>query len=204
LALMACDDNCGQQLTEACKLAGIKIPEEVAVLGVDNDELICSLSDPALSSIHLDAETGGYLAAQLMERLIGNPSLKYNVLIEPTRIITRQSTDIYATADKHIAMALKFIHQNIYNALTVNDIVREIPLSRRAFEMKFKKATNQSVYQYILNLRAASFAEQLCQTEMPVLDIAQGMGMPDSGNFGRRFKQIMGSSPNAYRKQNKK
>ena len=127
IAIMACDDERAQNITEACRLSKIKIPEEIAILGVDNDDVTCNLADPPLSSIGLGIEQGGYEAAKLMHLLIENKDQKpYNIIVKPTSVFTRQSTDICATTDNQIAKALNFIHQNIENNINVDDVLKKV------------------------------------------------------------------------------
>ncbi|CAG4988975.1 Xylose operon regulatory protein [Dyadobacter sp. CECT 9275] len=200
IALMSCDDNQGQHITEACRQLGIRIPEEVAVLGVDNDEMICDLSDPPLSSISLDAEKGGYESARLMDHMIRNGTKHfYDIVVEPVQIITRHSTDIYATHDDHIASSLKYIHQNIDKNLHVDEVVKQVPLSRRALEKRFFEITGYPVYKYIFNLRIEKFTQKLLDTDMSVFEIALDMGLADSKNIARQFRQVKGCSPSVYR-----
>ncbi|MCE7043648.1 DNA-binding transcriptional regulator [Dyadobacter sp. CY312] len=200
IGLMACDDNQGQHITEACRHLGIRIPEEVAVLGVDNDEMICDLSDPPLSSIALDVEKGGYDAAKLLDQLIKHGVADYHdIVVKPTQVITRHSTDIYATNDDHIATSLKFIHQNIDKNLHVEEVVKQVPLSRRALEKRFLEITGYPVYKYIFNLRIEKFTQKLLDTDMSVFEIALDMGLTDSKNIARQFRQVKGCSPSVYR-----
>ena len=200
IGLMACDDNQGQHITEACRYLGIRIPEEVAVLGVDNDEMICDLSDPPLSSIALDVEKGGYDAAKLLHQLIKHGVADYHdIVVKPTQVITRHSTDIYATNDDHIATSLKFIHQNIDKNLHVEEVVKQVPLSRRALEKRFLEITGYPVYKYIFNLRIEKFTQKLLDTDMSVFEIALDMGLTDSKNIARQFRQVKGCSPSVYR-----
>lgn len=202
IALMACDDNQGQHITEACKHAGIRIPEEVAVLGVDNDETICNLSDPPLSSIGLNSEKAGYTAAQMMDRLIRVKGTRIqDIIVEPMQVITRQSTDIYAANDQYIAMALKFIHQHIHANIHVADVLKHLPLSRRALEKRFQQITGMPVYKYICNLRIEKFAEKLCETEKNITEIAFESGFTDTKNISRQFKLLKGVTPYEYRKK---
>jgi LacI family transcriptional regulator len=202
VAIMACDDDQGQHITEACRHAGIRIPEEVAVLGVDNDEMICNLSDPPLSSISLDAEKGGYEAAKLMHLMIRNKVKKiYNIEVQPVQIITRHSTDIYATNDAYISSTLRFIHQNIHTNLKVEKILQQVPLSRRSLEKRFQQITGFPIYKYIYNLRTEKFAQQLLETDKTVFEIALDIGLGDGKNISRTFKKIKGCTPNEYRKK---
>ena len=202
IALMACDDNQGQHITEACRHSKIRIPEEVAVLGVDNDEMVCEFSDPPLSSIGQDAEKGGYDAAKLLHEMIKNGTAEfYDIVVRPTQVITRQSTDIYATNDAFIATSLKYIHQNIDKNLQVNDVVKQVPLSRRALEKRFLDITGYPIYKYIFNLRIQKLSQKLLETDLTVFEIALEMGLTDSKNIARQFKQIKGCTPIEYRNQ---
>ena len=161
IALMACDDNQGMHITEACRVSNIRIPEEVAVLGVDNDEMLCNLSDPPLSSVALDIEKGGYEAARLLHTMIKTKNQEfYDIVVEPTQVVTRNSTDIYAAKDKYIGMALKYIHNNIEKNMKVSDVLTQVPLSRRSLEIRFQKVTGLPVYEYIFNLRIERFTQK--------------------------------------------
>lgn len=202
IALMACDDNQGQHVTEACRHSEIIIPQEVAVLGVDNDEMVCELSDPPLSSIAQDAENGGYQAAKLLEHMIKNGADNfYDIVVKPTQIVTRQSSDIYATNDQHIATVLKYIHLNLEKPIQVNDVVKQVPLSRRTLEKRFQEITGYPIYKYIFNLRMEKLSTKLLETDMNVFEIAIDLGLTDSKNISRQFKQLKGCTPSEYRKK---
>jgi len=200
VAIMTCDDNQGHHIIEVCNQCGLKVPEEVSVLGVDNDEIICTLSDPSLSSIQQDVEKGGYDAARLMEKMIKKPEARFeDVVVNPTHIVTRQSTDIYASDDHYISLALRYIHQHSDQKLSVDDIVRLVPLSRRLLETRFREVTGFSVYSYMLNLRIDKFAEKLIETDDSIVEIALEMGFSDYKNISRQFKTIKGCTPSEYR-----
>ena len=202
VALMACDDNQGLHITEASRHAGIRIPEDVAVLGVDNDEGICFLSDPPLSSISLDVEKAGYEAALLMQQMITkNKKYFYDIIVKPTHVNTRSSTDIYSTNDNYIVSALKYIHSNVDKNLKVDQVLKDVLLSRRSLEKRFIRTTGYPVYKYIYNLRIEKFAEKLLETNMTITEIAQELGLSDAKNIARQFKQIKGVTPLEYRKK---
>jgi LacI family transcriptional regulator len=202
IALMACDDDQGQHITEACKLAGIRIPEEVAVLGVDNDEVICNISDPTLSSISLAAVRGGYQAAALLDHMIVTKSLTGpSIIVRPIQVIDRESTDIFATSDPNIRQALRYIHQHIDQNLGVTDVLAQVAISRRAFEIRFQSITGLPVYQYILQLRMEKFTRQLIESDKPINELAIECGFPDTKNLARQFREIKGETPNEYRKK---
>ena len=202
IALMTCDDNQGHHVTEAAKHAGIRIPDEVSVLGVDNDEMICDLSDPALSSIELDTEKGGYEAARLMEKMINSKVLSAaDIVVKPTQVVTRHSTDVFASKDKYVVNALKYIHGNLDKNLKVDQVLKEVPLSRRSLEKRFMLTTGYPVYEYIYNQRIEKFTQKLLETDMTIFEIALDLGLSDSKNIARQFKQIKGVTPMEYRRK---
>lgn len=202
IAIMACDDARGQHITEACKHANIRIPEDVIVLGVDNDELTCNMSDPPLSSINLDTERGGYEAGRLMDLMIqGKVKKPRNVMVMPTYIVTRQSTDIAAVDDAYIAKALKYIHKNLDHDINVSDVLGQLTISRRSLEKKFQEVTGTSVYKYISKVRMQKFSERLLETDKRISEIAHESGLNLTNNVARQFKQIHGCSPSEYRKK---
>lgn len=198
---MACDDNQGNRITEICKVNNIRVPDKIAILGVDNDEIICNLSDPPLSSISQNIVRGGFEAAALIEFLINDEEAAYqDVVIQPVNIVNRLSTDFYSTTDAHIQTALKYIHQNIAADITVSDIVKQVPLSRRLLEMRFKQVTQQSIHKYIFNLRMERFAQLLLADDAPIADVAAQVGINNLKNLSRQFKALKNVSPHEYRK----
>ena len=202
IALMTCDDNQGHHITEAARHAGIRIPEEIAVLGVDNDEMMCDLSDPPLSSIGLDTEKAGYEVARLMAQMIEEKTcMGPDIIVKATQVITRHSTDIFASKDKYIVSALKYIHDNLDKNLKVDQVLKEVPLSRRSLEKRFVKTTGYPVYEYIYNQRIEKFTQKLLETDLTIFEIALDLGLNDSKNIARQFKQIKGLTPVEYRKK---
>lgn len=201
-ALLCCDDNQGNKITEVCKFSKIKIPNDIAVLGVDNDVSMCELSDPPLSSINLDIERAGYDTASLISFLMKNPGAPYHdVIIKPTSIINRISTNIFATDDKYIMKTLEFIHNHLDEPLGVEDLVKRLPLSRRLLEIRFKKITGKSVYQYILQFRMLQFAKLIQESTKPIVQIADEMGFNNYANLSKQFKLLKGCTPIEYRKK---
>lgn len=203
-AVFCCDDNQGNKITEICKSNRIQIPEHLAVLGVDNDTTLCELSDPPLSSVHLDIEAGGYETAELIMNLMTQKDFQpQDVIIKTTSIINRASTNSFATNDMYINEALEFIHSNLDKALNVTDLVKKLPLSRRLLEMRFKKVTGRSVYNYIIYNRIEEFARKIHETDKPINEIATEMEFYNYSNLVQQFKQIKGCTPTEFRKRNK-
>lgn len=206
VAIMSCDDNNAFLIVEVCrKLAldekadKVRIPDHIAVLGVDNDESVCCLSYPNLSSLNQEVEKGGYELARMIDNLIKVPSSpKKDVLVPIGNVVSRQSSDIFVNDDPSISKVLRFIHENISQKISVNDIVAEVPLSRRLLESRFKKELGTSIYDYIIRIRVEKIAELLSEG-YTVSEAAFELGLTDIKNVSRSFKRLMGCTPSEYR-----
>ena len=205
IAIMACDDNQGSNLIEACHGLGIRIPSEVSVMGVDNDESLCSLGSTTLSSVQIDIEEGGRETAALVERLVADPSAPVeDVVLKPVKVVSRMSTAAFATDDQQILKAILFIHKNALKKISVSDVMAEAALSRRLLERRFKSVTGKTLYEYITDQKLKHFAEQLEETDEQVINIALSMGENDTKSISRRFKQLYGCTPVEWRDKHRK
>lgn len=204
VAIMACDDNQGSNLIDACNSIGIRIPDEVSVIGVDNDEMVCSLNTPMLSSIQIDIERGGYKTAELIDKLVNHSGTEQkDIVLAPVKVVGRISTASFATNDKEIQLAVKFIHQNLHRKITVKHILAEVPLSRRLLERRFREVTKESIYQYITKMRVKLFADMLLETNEQVISIAISLGESDTKSLARKFKALYGCTPGQWRELHK-
>lgn len=202
-ALMACDDNQAIKITEACRTIKLKIPEQLTVIGVDNDKTLCNLSDPPLTSYDLNVKNGGYKTAALIDKMVcGHTFIGDDIYIDTIGIIERASANIFYTDDVHVLQAIKFINNNISSKLSVEDVLAKMSISRRTFEMKFRKNTSMSVYQYILTYRIKLLANLLINKDEHISTLAYRVGFQELKNVSRQFKKIMGSTPSDYRKIN--
>ncbi len=203
VALFCCDDAHALYITETCNMAGIRIPEEISLLGVDNDELLCGISDPPISSVELDVERGGYQTCALLHRqILDGTRQPFNVVINPIEVVQRQSSHLYNIKDPNVARIVDFIDGNFSSNLDMDSILGLVPLSRRSIETKFRKETGTTIYQYILKNRVEHFANLLITSDRPVFEIADEVGFGDSGNFSRIFRRMKGCSPQEYRLKN--
>ena len=202
VGLMCCNDERAKQLSELCKEENILVPEDIAILGTDNDELLCEICDPPLSSIAFNAELAGYEAAAALDAMMkGNQADKKSVAVLPTHIVTRQSTDIFATEDREVLLAMSFIHQNTNRLIQVSDVVERTCLSRRGLEKRFKKTLGHSVYEEILHVRIEAIGRMLIDTNLSITEIADVYGYEYVNNLARPFKKITGYSLLEYRKK---
>lgn len=202
IGILACDDTQANILLECCRLYGISVPSDVAVIGVDNDEVLCSMTDPPLSSIDVDMEGGGYALARMAQRMEKDPTYPgEDIVLKPLGIVTRMSSSMIATEDRNVQAALRFISENIEKKLQVKDVLQHVPMSRRSLEQHFQKATGMSVYSYISQARIEFFAQQLLASSEPVAVLAAKMDEPDAKSISRRFLAIKGCTPTEYRRE---
>jgi len=202
VALFACDDNFALQVSEMCKVNNINIPDELSLLGVDNDELICNLSHPSISSIVTDDENGGYQTGKMLQNLILNKNnIPFNINIDPVRIELRQSTEKYNISDSYVKTVLDYIHENIRLNISIDELTAIVPLSRRNLEKKFREATGTSVHQFILDKKVDLISTELLTTDKDLLDIAIETGFNDVRNVYRIFKKYTGYTPVSFRKK---
>ena len=202
VGLFACDDSFALRVSQMCKINNILIPEEISLLGVDNDELICHLSDPPISSIVTDVEKGGYEAGRLIDRM-GNNEIQdpFNIIIKPTRIELRKSTEKYDIENDYISQVVNFIEDHFTSDIDIEGLTELVPLSRRSLEVKFKEEMGKSIYQFILGCRIDYFANLLLTTDRTLFDLALESGFNDCKNIPRIFKKIKGCTPIEYRKR---
>lgn len=202
IAIMACDDNQGSLILEICKAAGINVPSEVAVIGVDNDEIMCSMTDPPLSSINVDIEKGGYELAAIASQMVREKRFMCeDILLKPTNVVPRASSNIFATADNAVLSALQYISDNAYHRISVDDVLGAAHISRRLLEQRFYKETGNTIYQYITMVRMNVFARLLLETKDPISEIAARLDEPDTKSISRRFLAVKGCTPMEFRKR---
>lgn len=203
VGLMTCTDDRSQDVIEACKIAALHVPEEVAIIGVDNDELVCELSGPPLSSIALNTQRSGYEAAELLDKMMSRKRKKFTdrtIVVHPTHIVTRQSTDILAMGDRDVVAAIRFIRRHAKEMIQVDDVVDTVTVSRRSLEQRFRKELGHSVLAEIKRARVDQVARMLVETNLSVSQISLALGYAGVENIARYFRSEKGMSPLAYRK----
>ncbi|MDQ0917823.1 DNA-binding transcriptional regulator [Paenibacillus sp. V4I5] len=204
IGIMACYDICGQQLLEACRIARIPVPDEVAVLGVDNDELLCELSNPPLSSIQTNAVKTGYQAAELLERMMSGEVIGGQMhLIEPLNVQVRLSTDVLAVEDKMVSDAVRFIRNHAYDDIQVQDILDQLKVSRRILESRFQKVLGRTPHDEIINVKLKLVKKLLLDTKLSLAVIAERIGFKHTEYMSVVFKRATGIRPGEFRQQNK-
>ena len=201
VGIMACNDDRGQHITEACGNAKIKVPYEVAVIGVDNDDQVCDIAYPSLSSVALDVDSAGFKISGLLDRMMeGEKMPPQTVIVQPNRVVIRQSTNIVAVQDKLVSQALNFIHQNAKRLIQVDDVVKFLSVSRSNIQEKFTKTLGRTVYDEIKRVRIDLICQMLIETDLSISDIALSLGYDNTNHIARYFRQKMKMSPLDYRK----
>lgn len=192
--------DCGRAVIEACRQAGVLVPEEVAVLASDDDPLLCETSLPPLSGILSSSEQSGYQAAALLDRLMhGKSPPKQPIVVQPTVVISRRSTDTLAIDNADLARAVAFIRTHASEAISVGDVVRRVPFSRRQLEQEFRRVLGRSPAQEIRRVRLERAGRLLVETDQPIPAVAESSGFRSPEHFTRTFKAQFGQSPLKYR-----
>lgn len=201
VGLFACNDVCGQQVLNACRELDVAVPEQIAVLGVDNDTVHCELAEPPLSSIQLNAKQIGSVAASLLDDMIeGRVSPPAKTFIDAAGVVVRQSTDIIAVDDPVVAKALRFIRQNAHLSISVEDVVGAAGVSRRQLERRFHQTLDRTPNDEIQRVRLRRVKRLLVTTELSLNDIAGKVGFEYPEYLSTVFKKAVGKSPMAFRK----
>lgn len=194
-------DGCALPLMNVCRKIGVAIPEQIAVLGVDNDSVICAVTQPPLSSISLGADRIGYEAASLLDRMMaGERPPKDGVIVDPEQVVARQSTDILTIADPDIALAIRMIREHACRDLQVSQVAQAAGLSRRALEQRFHRALGRTPKEVILRVQMDRARQLLQQTDIPIEQVARNSGFRSFKYFPRAFRRENGMTPRAYRR----
>ncbi len=204
VAIFACDDQYALYISETCKIHDINIPREISLLGVDNDNLLCNISNPPLSSIILDVEYGGYLAAKTISQLIrGEITQPSDITVRAIQIVKRESTEKFAIKDKYIQNVVEFIESNFRREITVATLLEIVPLSRRVLEKRFRLNTGSSICRYVQTLRIEQICMLLINSDKPIEIIATECGFRSNQNLSKVFQKFKGMTPSEYRKNYK-
>ena len=204
IGLFACNDVRARQVLESCLLSNIAVPSEVAIVGSDNDELICATTEPTLSSIAYDGESGGYQAAELLDALMRNPKTTPKRLVSRAlRVVARRSTDIIAVDDPSVSAAMRFIRERIREPIGVEDVVAQAKTSRRSLELRFRQVLGISIGRDILRARLTAVERFLVDTDLPAWRIAELTGFNSLQYLSRVFHRELKIPLGEYRKHHR-
>jgi LacI family transcriptional regulator len=200
--LLAVSDDRARQLITACHELGLNVPEQVAVIGVDDQQIICDHCHPTISSIARDNIQEGYQAARLLDRLLQHRPVKAaDQLIPPRGIVARESTATVAVGDERLREALEYFQANIEEPVSVEEMCKHIGFSRRWLEYAFRKALGESPFNYIRRTRLAHARRLLAEErDVKINRIARRTGYSSANQLAKAFRLEYGMSPRDYRK----
>lgn len=202
MAVMACNDMRALQVVAAAHAAGLLVPEEVAVLGANNDPIRCELAEPPLSSVATNPFQSGYKAAELLAQMMAGETVNEGERrIEPVGVVTRKSTDILAMGDKSVAAAVSYIREHACRGISVEEVLKHAFASRSQLEKKFRRFIGRSPQAEIRRVQVEKIRQLLFETDFPLKKIAELAGFEHVEYMCVVFKRIVGESPGAYRRK---
>lgn len=200
--LFVCNDIRGQQVLNVCRKLQIAVPDDIAVIGVDDDEAVCQLSDPPLSSVRPDAASVGYRAAEILDGMMQGVLAPQDIeVIPPARVVERLSTQVVAVADRELARVCRFIRENACRDIKVGDITQFSSLSRRQLERRFREELGHTPHEEITAVQVRRVKQLLIETSMTLEQIAPLAGYRHKESLSAVFKRETGETPGEYRRQ---
>ncbi len=201
IGVFAANADMGRQLCMACNAVGIYVPEEIAIIGCDDDDIVCGLSRPPLSTIDHGLRRVGYEAAALLDRMMdGDAPPKAPIVIPPLGVIKRKSTDTLASEDPDIIAALQFIRANALEKIGAADVIRHVEVARRKLEINFRRHLGRTIHDEITRVRMARAKELLATTTINLPEIAEKCGYSSATRLSEAFKRVCKMGPSAYRR----
>jgi LacI family transcriptional regulator len=202
VAVLASNDVPAHDLADACQQLGLHVPDDVAILGVGNDELECQLAFPPLSSIAIPGDRIGYEAARVLNRqILGEPRPAKPLLLPPVRVVIRQSTSALAVDDPAVAAAVRYIRNHLGEPIRVATLVNTLGVHRRELERKFRAVLGRSVLEEIHRARIEHAKQLLVGSDMSMSHIARRCGFSTAQRLAIVFRQTAGLVPSSYRRQ---
>jgi LacI family transcriptional regulator len=202
VAIMAANDEIALKVTRACRVAKLRIPDECAVVGVDNDPVVCGMSFPPLSSVSVQQHQSGYEAAALLDKMMrGVEPENMQIMAHAGGLVLRQSSDVFSVEDPAVSKALRFIHQHVDRPIQVDEVAQAAGLYRRGLERRFHKYLSRTILEVCRESRASHIAEVLRESALPLEEIAYQCGFSQTSHLTRFFSSVRGETPSAYRKR---
>ena len=203
-AVLGANDRYAWHIIDACRENKISVPEDIAVLGVDNDSLLTEMVRPTLSSIDLGAERIGFQAAKLLAQLMRRPNSRQAPMeIPPFGVVTRHSTDVLNIDDQAVAESVRFIREHAYEAMTIEDVLTHVAMSRRNLERRFRRAMQRSLLDEIRRVRLDRASKLLRETDLDMPRVAEQSGFANQVRFSTVFREQVGDTPTGYRRRHR-
>jgi len=202
VGIFACIDILGNWLTGACEELGVRVPEDVAILGMNNFGPLCESATPPLSSIPLPSRRVGHAAAELLDELMsGKAPPREPIVLPPDPVVTRQSTDTFAVADDEVRSAVAFIRDHAFEAIGAAEVVAKAMICRRDLERRFRRTLGRTIGDEIRRIRLDHACELLRETDMPISEVATACGYANAARFCHTFRKDRSQTAGVYRAQ---
>ena len=197
------NDDLAALVAERCRLGGLSVPDDVAIVGVDNDRFVCELTNPPLTSVAMATEQAGYQAAELLGKLMNGQERPdgQRIVAPVTHLVTRRSTDVLFISDPLLRRAVRYVRDHANRVIRAGEVVKAMGVSFRTLNDRFRKVLGCSILKEITRLRAEYICRMLIETNRPIARIALDMGYPDYRHIARYFRRAIGMSPSAYRQK---
>jgi LacI family transcriptional regulator len=200
VAIFCIGDPRAREMANACRDAGAQVPSQVGILGIDNDELLCRLCSPQLSSIDAGATTVGYEAARILQRAINGHRPPPPIAVPPVRVIVRESSDFVPADDPNVAAAVRYIRQNTGDGINVKQLMQHLPVCRRKLELAFRKFLGRTIHEEMVQARLDRATRLLVDGQLSLARIAEECGMGHPSRLNHLLKDHTGLTPQQYRK----
>lgn len=205
IGMMACNDGRARHVLQACRVVGLQVPDDVAIVGVDNDDIMCELTHPPLTSIEQGAMRVGFEAAALLDEMMaGKTPAQQRMAVPPERLVARQSTDVMAVADEEVAESIRYIRQHACNPIQVRDVLEKAGMSRSTLEARFREAIGRSIHAEIRRVQIDAARRLLITTNMPIKEVVQRVGVSSVQYFTAMVRHATGQTPGEIRKSSLK
>jgi len=204
VGVLAGNDDRGLQVLDACRQAGLRVPDEVAVLGIDNDEFLCNLCTPPMSSVDVGAERAGYEAAALLDRLMaGRKVAQKRFFLPPLGVVVRQSTDVMAIPDRELAEVIRYIREHACAGIRVDEVLAQATLSASTMQRRFKELLGRTPKEEITRVQLDRARQLLAHTDLPIAEVASRCGFAQAKRLSTVFHAKVGTSPGAFRRRSR-
>ena len=198
VGILACHDVAGAEIIEACEQCGLSVPEQVAVVGVEDDDLLCFTTQPHLSSVRMPNESIGFRSAEHLHRVLTGKKPR-KIILPPIGVVTRGSSDLVAVEDRVVSSALKFIHAHLHEPIRVESVLEKVPVSQSVLERRFREVLGRTPLAEIRRLRIERAKLLLADTKLPMTRIAEQCGFNSTVRFSMVFHELAGVTPTGYR-----
>lgn len=204
LGLFASNDSQGVQMSEYCRHLGMRVPDEAAIVGVDDDDMLCDLARPSLSSVALPGERIGLEAASMLEKMLAGERLSEpRLVLPPVRVVVRASSDTLALPDADVVAAVRYIRDHAHEPIDVRDLLAAVPVSRRSLERRFRRHLDRGIWEEIRRAHLERAKTLLADTDLPMSIVAKRSGFTDSRQLSIVFRQATGGTPTQFRQQHR-